>query len=134
MSGKFCYALAVLLLTCAVVLSDGLDSRLTVARFRVDPSTSNFIAHAHRGGLAWFKGHDHYLAVRSYAGEASLSLDTVNPASLKMTIRADSLEETGADFTPPQKAIIKKEVNEIVLEPAKYPTIEFESTAVEAKP
>jgi polyisoprenoid-binding protein YceI len=49
-----------------------------------------------------------------------------------MTIRADSLEETGADFTPQQKQIIKKELDEIVLESAKYPEITFGSTDVTA--
>src|SRR4051812_17133613 len=67
--------------------------------FRIDPSSSKFIVHAHRGGLAWFKGHDHYFAVRQFSGEASLTLDVLNPAELSMIIQSNSLEETGADFT-----------------------------------
>jgi polyisoprenoid-binding protein YceI len=88
------------------------------------------MVHAHRGGLAWFKGHDHFIAVKRFSGTASLTLDVLNPASLSMTIQSDSLEETGADFTPPQKAVIKKELDGIVLESTKYPTITFQSTAV----
>lgn len=102
-----------------------------IVRYRLDASQSKFMVHAFRGGLAWFKGHDHFIAARDFTGEASLALDAVNPASLRLTIRADSLEETGADFTPPQKQIIKKELNEIVLETAKYPEITFESTDVQ---
>jgi polyisoprenoid-binding protein YceI len=87
--------------------------------------------HADRTGLAWFKGKSHLIAPRDFEGEASLSLDALNPASLQMTIRAASLEETSDVFTAEQKATIKKELNEIVLEPAKYPDITFKSTDVQ---
>ena len=104
-----------------------------VERYRLDPSQSTFIAHALRGGLLWFKGHDHFIKVGDFTGEMRLTPNVINPATLTMTIRADSLEETGAAFTPEQKQIIKKELNEIVLEPAKYPDITFRSTDVTGK-
>jgi polyisoprenoid-binding protein YceI len=47
-----------------------------------------------------------------------------------MSVKADSLEETDAVFTPEQKQIINKELDEIVLESAKYPEIRFKSTSV----
>jgi polyisoprenoid-binding protein YceI len=99
-------------------------------RYEIDIKESKFMVHAHRGGLAWFKGHDHLLAVRDYRGVAELSKDAVNAASLRMTIRADSLEETSGAFLPQQKAIINGELKQIVLETAKYPEITFQSTAV----
>jgi polyisoprenoid-binding protein YceI len=99
-------------------------------RFRLDPSQSTFIAHANRAGLAWFKGHSHRLAIKDFDGQASLSLDAVNPASLTMTARAASIEETDPFFNADQKKTINKEVNEIVLETAKYPEITFRSTEV----
>ena len=110
--------------------TSGTNLPLETVRYRIDTNQSKFMVIASRGGLAWFKGHSHYLAVRDFSGEASLSLDAVNPASLQMIIRANSLEETGADFTPEQKKIINKEVNELVLETAKYPEITFKSTDV----
>jgi len=105
-----------------------------VVRFRIDPSQSTFIAHANRAGLAWFKGHSHRLAVKDFDGEASLTLDAVNPASLTMNIRSASLEETDPFFNPEQKKIINKELNEIVLETAKFPEITFRSTQVTGSP
>lgn len=99
-------------------------------RYEIDKTTSTFMVKASRGGLAWFKGHSHYLAVRDYSGQATLDLASVSPASLTMTIAADSLEETGANFTQRQKDIIDRELDEIVLESAKYPTITFTSTDV----
>src|SRR6185436_14044249 len=102
-------------------------------RFRIDSAQSKFMVHAQRGGLAWFKGHSHDIAVRDFSGVAELALDAIDPASLEMTIRADSLEETGAVFTAEQKQIIKKELRELVLETAKYPEITFKSTDVKGE-
>ena len=68
-----------------------------------------------------------------FTGEAQLTPTAVNPASLQMTIRADSLKETREVFTPQQKQIINKEISELVLETAKYPEIIFRSTEVTGK-
>src|SRR2546422_4396825 len=40
-------------------------SSAVTQRYRLDPSQSKFVAHALAGGLLWFKGHDHLVAVRS---------------------------------------------------------------------
>jgi len=101
-----------------------------IARYRLDASKSSFMVNADRSGLAYFKGHSHRIAVREFDGEASLALDPVNPASLRMTIKADSLEETDSVFTQAQKDIINKELDTIVLEADKYPEITFKSTNV----
>lgn len=102
-------------------------------RFRLNPSQSKFIAHARRGGLLWFKGHDHYLAAQRFSGVVELTPDAIIPASLELRVDANSLEETSAAFTPQQKQIINKEVREIVLEPEKFPEIVFQSTDVTSK-
>ena len=107
-------------------------SSFAVARYRLDMSRSKFIVHANRAGLAWFKGHSHRIAVKDFEGAAELDLSVVNPASLEMTVRAASLEETDPVFTAEQKKIINKELNEIVLETAKYPEITFRSTDIKA--
>ena len=99
-------------------------------RYRIDPAKSTFMVHANRTGLLWFRGHSHRLAVRDFSGEASLTPDVVNPASLQMTVRTASLEETDPVFTQQEKNIINKELKEIVLEPDKYPEIAFQSRSV----
>ena len=106
------------------------ESRSDAIRYRLDASKSKFMVHADRTGLAWFKGKSHRIAVRDFDGEAALDLTALNPASLQMTVKAASLEETRDVFTPAQKGIINKELNEIVLETAKYPEITFKSTDV----
>jgi polyisoprenoid-binding protein YceI len=102
-------------------------------RFRLNPTQSKFIAHALRGGLLWFKGHEHLVAAREFTGEAQITPETITPASLHLVVKADSMVETSDAFTEPQKQIINKELREIVLEPAKYPEIVFKSTEVKGK-
>lgn len=102
-------------------------------RFEIDPAASKFIVHANRGGLAWFKGHNHLVAVRDFKGTVELTPGVLNPASLELTVNAASLEETSDQFTPQQKGIINREMKEIVLESEKYPEITFRSHAVKGK-
>lgn len=99
-------------------------------RYTLDAGQSQFMVRTFSGGALWFKGHDHFIKVRDFTGEAALTLDALNPASLQISIRADSLEETRDIFTEQQKQIINKELREIVLETAKYPEISFKSTEV----
>jgi polyisoprenoid-binding protein YceI len=107
--------------------------RIDTQRYRLDSSQSKFIARALAGGLLWFKGHDHLVAVREFTGEAQLTPAAITPASLQITAKADSMVETSSVFTEPQKQIINKELREIVLEPSKYPDIIFRSTNVTGK-
>ena len=103
-------------------------------RFRLDPEQSKFIAHALRGGLLWFKGHEHLVAAREFSGEARLNADSLAASSLQLTVKTDSMEETSDAFTAQQKEIINGELREIVLEPAKSPEIVFNSSRVTGKP
>ena len=102
-------------------------------RYQLDSSQSKFMVRAFSGGLLWFKGHDHFIRARDFSGTAELTSGSINPASLQIRVRADSLEETREVFTPQQKQIINKELREIVLEPDKYPEIVFRSTGVTGK-
>jgi polyisoprenoid-binding protein YceI len=101
--------------------------------YRLDASESKFMAHANAGGLLWFKGHDHLIAVKDFSGEAQLTPGTITPASLKIIAKTESMVETSSVFTEPQKQIINKELREIVLLPDQYPDIVFRSTQVAGK-
>src|SRR5258708_5282201 len=86
-------------------------------RFRLDSSRSQFIAHAQRGGLLWFKGHEHLVAAREFSGEAQLNAASLGASSLELTVKTDSMAETSDAFTEAQKQIINGELREIVLTP-----------------
>jgi polyisoprenoid-binding protein YceI len=103
------------------------------ARYRLDAGKSTFMVRAFSGGLFWFKGHDHFVAVRDFTGEVKLTPQSISPASLQITIKSDSLVETRDVFTEPQKQIINKELQEIVLQTSQYPEITFQSTKVTGK-
>lgn len=103
---------------------------MATQRYRLDASQSKFIAHALAGGLLWFKGHDHLVAVREFTGEAQLNPESIAASSLQITAKAGSMVETSSVFTDLQKQIINKELREIVLLPDQYPDIVFKSTSV----
>ena len=133
---RFLTALCVVLIfaTLGSGLSNSSSAEQAVTnRYRLDATQSKFIAHAYRGGLLWFRGHDHLVGARDFSGEAQITTDSINPASLQLIVKADSMVETSAVFTEQQKEIINKELREIVLEPAKYPEIIFKSTDVTGK-
>jgi polyisoprenoid-binding protein YceI len=107
--------------------------RPAALRYQLDPSESKFFAHALSGGLLWFKGHNHLIAIGEFTGEAQLTPDSITPASLNITAKAASMVETSDVFTEPQKQIINKELRQIVLQPDQYPEIVFKSTSVTGK-
>ena len=120
------------------VLALLLAAPLTVANqssrnYALDSSQSKFVARAFAGGLLWFKGKDHLVAVREFTGEAQITPGSITPASLEITAKAASMVETREVFTAQEKEIINKELREIVLEPEKYPDITFKSTRVSGK-
>lgn len=108
-------------------------SAVATQRYRLDASQSRFTAHALAGGLLWFKGHEHLVAVREFTGEVQMNPDSIAASSLEITAKAGSMEETSGVFTEAQKKIINKELREIVLLPDQYPDIIFKSTNVTGK-
>jgi polyisoprenoid-binding protein YceI len=121
--------LAFLLAVTALGVTGNQGSR----SYTLDSSQSKFIARAFAGGLLWFKGKDHFVAVREFTGEAQITPGPIAPASLEINAKAASMVETRAVFTEQQKQIINKELRDIVLEPEKYPDITFKSTNVTGK-
>jgi polyisoprenoid-binding protein YceI len=101
--------------------------------YRLDAAQSKFIAHALAGGLFWFKGHEHLVAVREFSGEARLDPDALANSSLELDAKTASMEETSSVFTDAQKKIINKELHDIVLLPDQYSDIVFRSTRVTGK-
>src|SRR5688572_21906856 len=129
-------AMIVTTFACLTAIAAALAASATVpatVTYTLDPSRSKFMAHAAPSGLLWFKGHGHHLAASDFTGRVELTPQTVTPASLRLVVKAESLHETGADFTDQQKKIINKELREIVLHPDQYPEIVFQSTGVTAK-
>src|SRR5262245_39105017 len=106
------------------------DRPLSAARYRINAEQSRFLANVSSSGLIWFLGHGHHIAVRDFTGEAQLTSGAIQPASLQMNVRVNSLEETGAKFTKEQKQIINNTMRKQVLETDEFPEIVLKSTEV----
>src|SRR5713226_8743465 len=89
-----CFGLVIVAFAChlAPIVCDSKNverpilANFATQRYRLDSSQSKFVAHALRGGLLWFKGHDHLVAARDFTGEAEITTDTINPASLLLVV------------------------------------------------
>jgi polyisoprenoid-binding protein YceI len=101
------------------------------ARYRIDAAQSRFTVRAFAGGFLSAFAHDHNIAIRDIGGEANFSYGTVEPASLRLTIKADSLAVTDKIKESDREKIETTMRNE-VLEVAKHPEITFKSSSVSA--
>lgn len=101
------------------------------ARYRIDAGESRFIVRAFAGGFLSAFAHDHTIAIRDVTGETDFTYGTVEPASLRITIKADSLAVTDKVSESDRKKI-EGTMRDEVLEVSSYPTITFKSTSVNA--
>jgi polyisoprenoid-binding protein YceI len=101
------------------------------ARYKIDASRSRFTVRAFAGGLLSGFAHDHTIAIREFTGEAAFTYVTVAPASLQLTIKADSLMVTDK-ISDKDKEKITNTMRKEVLEVDKYPEIVFKSSNVVA--
>jgi polyisoprenoid-binding protein YceI len=104
---------------------------LNAARYKIDAARSSFIVRAFAGGLLSAFAHDHTIAIRDFSGEADFTYGTVEPASLRLTIRADSLAITDK-VSESDRQKITTTMRDEVLEVSKYPEITFASSSVSA--
>ncbi len=81
---------------------------------------------AFASGMLSALGHNPTIAIRDFSGEANFDPAAPEQASLRIQIRADSLEVTD-DISSKDRREMESTMNEKVLESAKYPTITFES-------
>jgi len=102
-------------------------------RYRIDAGQSRLTARVFVGGLLSAFGHDHDISIRDVAGEVQLTPDTIEPASLRMAIKASSIAETGREFSDKDRQDIDRAAREQALEAAKYPEIVFKSTKVSVR-
>jgi polyisoprenoid-binding protein YceI len=101
------------------------------ARYRIDSGQSRFMVRAFAGGFLSAFAHDHNIAIRELGGEAAFTYGTVEPASLHITIKADSLAVTDK-ISESDRQKIQGTMREEVLEVSKYPEIVFKSSGISA--
>jgi len=100
-----------------------------VATYLLDNSASRFTVRAFASGMLSVMGHNPTIAIRAFTGNVEFDPDAPQRATLKVEIRADSLEVTD-DISNKDRREIETTMNQKVLESARYPAITFESTAI----
>lgn len=100
-------------------------------RYRIDASQSRYMVKVFVRGLLSAFGHDHNIAIKDFSGEALVTPDSIEPASLRLVIKADSLVVTDKVSEKDRKEI-ESTMRTQVLETATYPEIVFKSTSINA--
>ena len=100
-------------------------------RYLIDKSSSRFTVRAFATGMLSSLGHSPTFAIRDFAGELEFSPDAPAASSLRLAIKADSLEVMD-DIKSKDRQEMESTMNNTVLETAKYPEIAFASTSVSA--
>lgn len=102
-----------------------------VGHYLIDKGASRFTVRAFATGMLSAMGHSPTIAIRDFAGEINFDPAAPEQASLRMQIRADSLEVTD-DISGKDRREIESTMNQKVLESSQYPAIVFESTGASA--
>ena len=105
---------------------------MEVDRYKIDPDVSRFTVQAFATGMLSALGHSPTLAVRDFTGEAEFDADDLDKAALHLKIKAGSLTVTDNNISDKDRREIERAINLDVLETARYPAIEFESSKVSA--
>ncbi len=102
-----------------------------MTHYTLDRSASRFTVRAFSTGLLSALGHNPTIAIRDFSGDADFDPAAPERSSLRLSIRADSLEVTD-DLKAKDRLEMEGTMKQKVLESAKFPAISFESTAASA--
>jgi polyisoprenoid-binding protein YceI len=102
-----------------------------IVRYTFDPSLSRFTVQAFATGMLSAFAHSPTFAIRSFAGELQFDPDMLDAATLRITVKADTLELLD-NVKPQDRAEIESRMRQEVLETTTYPEIAFESRQIKA--
>jgi polyisoprenoid-binding protein YceI len=108
------------------------SSGIAVGHYILEKSGSRFTVRVFAGGMLSALGHSPTLAIRDFGGEANFDPAAPSQASLRIEIRADSMEVTD-DVSNKDRREIEITMKEKVLETSKFPEIVYESSGISAE-
>src|ERR1700730_7404690 len=97
-------------------------------KYLIDSDLSRFTVRAFSGGIFSAMGHNPTFAIRDLTGEAGLSKSALEEAYLRVSINAASLAVQD-NISEQDRREIERTMNQEVLDSARFPRIEFESTS-----
>jgi polyisoprenoid-binding protein YceI len=104
---------------------------MAVAHYLLDKNASRFTVRAFATGMLSALGHSPTIAIRDFTGDASFDPSAPSQATLRVRIRADSLEVTD-EISSKDRREMEGAMNQKVLESSTYPEIVYESTETSA--
>ena len=107
----------------------GSTAELTAVRYTIDSRISRFTVRVFASGMLSAFGHSPTIAIRDFGGEAQFNPDRLESASLHVTVKAGSLTVTD-DISDKDRREIEREMQDSVLESAKYPEIVYDCSRV----
>jgi polyisoprenoid-binding protein YceI len=101
----------------------------TGVRYAVDPRASQFTVQAFASGLISAVAHSPKIAIRDWSGDITFVPDTLKDASLKVMVKASSLEVLD-ELRDNDRREIQRVMSQEVLETQRFPEVVFESASI----
>jgi polyisoprenoid-binding protein YceI len=113
-------------------MQTGTQKGLAPVKFKIDAAASRFTVQAFATGLLSAFGHNPTIAIRDYDGEIQFNPDTMDNASVRVTVRTSAMEVVDEMKNDDRKKL-EQAMYDQVLEPNRFPTAVYESNQVTAQ-
>lgn len=101
-------------------------------RYQLDARASQFTVQAFANGLVAAVAHSPKIAIRDWQGEVQFIPGTLSGASVRVRIKADSLQVLD-EMRDDDRNKLQRVMNEEVLETARFPEVKFDSSEISAE-
>ena len=101
-------------------------------QYQLDAKASQFTVQAFANGLIASVAHSPKIAIREWQGQVQFVPGTLANASLRVRIRADSLQVLD-EMRDDDRRQLQRVMNQEVLETARFPDVRFESSEISAE-
>jgi polyisoprenoid-binding protein YceI len=113
-------------------MSTGLQTRLAIVKYLIDPAASRFTVQAFATGLLSAFGHSPHIAINGVEGEIQFVPDTYDAFSLRATAKTSELEVLDEMKREDRKKLEQAMYGQ-VLEVSRFPEAVYESKKVDVK-
>jgi polyisoprenoid-binding protein YceI len=110
-------------------MQTGTQKGLAPVTFKIDPAASRFTVQAFATGLLSAFGHNPTIAIRDYDCVIQFNPDTIENASVRMTVRTNAMEVVDEMKNDDRKKL-EQAMYDQVLEPTRFPTAVYESQQI----
>ena len=110
-------------------MQTGTQKGLAPLKFAIDKTASRFAVQAFATGMLSVFGHNPTIAIRDYDCDIQFNPDTVDNASVRMTVRTSAMEVVDEMKNDDRKKL-EQAMYDQVLEVGRFPTATFESKQI----